>query len=813
MSHRKLVFRGLVFSLLFSPLIVTPVLRTTNGVETRLSAVTVKPQEVKAVDLDAAIGTSSPQLVGTYGSLVLRYHSGGYRNLYAAMMVRNIGHPFAFHIDATGESEDYQAGSREGVWWLPKDTTSDYLILTNQGSDTVPVDLSLYDASGKEVKQKVTLGPRETTRYSVRTLILSKGLTGTYGGIKVSAAHAGSLDTLHFLFDEAAGFSAMLKMFDHDPKAKVAERDYARTAVWTLRAPMLALSNPDPALAFPPTTTLRPQLFIRNTTGKAVDAALRFSWRSASTTGKANGPSLRLNPYETRRIDVAALQDGSVLPKQANWTSVTLTTNGLPDEVMAVAASYDDTLRYGAQTPFSDQLSFRWEGGMWEYDPYHSSIITVGNGGTKATRAAFTIFYNQGVEKYELEQTLQPDEQMWIDMGKLIREHVPDKNAKTLPADITSGSFELRDLTDTGVGTLFEGKVIYDKTYGHVAYGCSLCCGYQFPFLDYNPLGIPFIGTSPNWVYAYDPCVDANLDVTSYFYNNWSTLDTTIATVDCCGTHTGINIGSTGTNTYGILANSSYRICPAKTFYPSGGSNVTPTVAFQGVNNFIFEGSDPTVTPFNVQYVQGNPNGGTYTWNVSTSSSYHPNVSFNGTAAPYSTTAAQATVTADAPSSALGDTTLTVGYVANGTQAPSPATRAISIRIFRFLQQDGTIQVIPINGAGNPPKYGYQTIVKYSVYTNPSDQLLQPGYSNISVPETVSVTQENFPVTLTQGTGGLDSNSEVNDILAMVGDSPLPSNFSSTADQYLSVGGFFVRHNTLNYTQTTLSVTNLGPFN
>ena len=144
-----------------------------------------------------------------------------------------------------------------------------------------------------------------------------------------------------------------------------------------------------------------------------------------------------MTPYETRLVDVAALQETGILPKEANWTSVTLTTNGLPDEVLAVAASYDDTLRYGAQTPFSDQLSFRWEGGMWQYDPYHNSIITGGNGGTKPTRLVFTIFYNQGTKRYDLEQTLQPDEQMWIDVGKLIREHVPDKNGKTLPADLT----------------------------------------------------------------------------------------------------------------------------------------------------------------------------------------------------------------------------------------------------------------------------------------------------------------------------------------------------------------------------------------
>jgi len=37
-----------------------------------------------------------------------------------------------------------------------------------------------------------------------------------------------------------------------------------------------------------PGTTLQPQLFIRNTTGKPVDAVLRFSWRSASSTGPKN---------------------------------------------------------------------------------------------------------------------------------------------------------------------------------------------------------------------------------------------------------------------------------------------------------------------------------------------------------------------------------------------------------------------------------------------------------------------------------------------------------------------------------------------
>lgn len=587
-------------------LMVTPALRLPDGTETPLAPVTIKSQEVKSVDIAAAISTAgAPQLVGTYGSAVLRYHSPSLKVLYASAMIRAMGHAIAFHVDASAEYEGMPAGSREGIWWLPKDTTSDWLILTNQGKNALSLDLSLYDASGRESKQKVLLAAHETSRFSVHSLVQAAGLAGSYGGIKVSAAsYAGSLDTLHFLFDTGANFSAILKMFDHDPNARLAERDSAGTKVWTLRAPMLALPNPDPALAFPPGTTLRPEIFIRNTTAKPIDGALRFNWRGGGTTGKALGRQLRLLPYETRSIDMSALQDGKVLPKNANWTSVTLTSNALPDEIMAVAASYDKTLKYGAQTPFSDQLSHEWKGGMWEVDPYHDSIITAGNGGTEPTQVAFTIFYDQGTQRYDLEQTLQPDEQMWIDVGKLIRENLPDRNGKTLPADLTSGSYEFRDLTYSGLGRLFEGKVIYDKTYGHVAYGCATCCGYNAAKLFFDPMNVALPGPpQADGVWGYSVCDQQWEDVSSSFYANWASANTSIVTVDYYGTHTPQSLGSTTSDTCGYLESTAhYPLCPALRRCPSGGDNVTPSVFFSDIS-YVIVGqtatTSATVTPSN----------------------------------------------------------------------------------------------------------------------------------------------------------------------------------------------------------------------
>src|SRR5260370_38286626 len=108
-----------------------------------------------------------------------------------------------------GGLPDLQAGRREGIWWLPNDTASDYLILTNQGGNAIPLDLSLYDASGRMSTQKILLASRETTRYSLRTLGQTAHLAGSYGGINISTpSHAGPLHTLHFGFVESAASSA-----------------------------------------------------------------------------------------------------------------------------------------------------------------------------------------------------------------------------------------------------------------------------------------------------------------------------------------------------------------------------------------------------------------------------------------------------------------------------------------------------------------------------------------------------------------------------------------------------------------------------
>ncbi len=208
----------------------------------------------------------------------------------------------------------------------------------------------------------------------------------------------------------------------------------------------------------------------------------------------------------------------------------------------------------------------------------HNSLVTVGNGGNQAVRAELTILYNQGREQYQMEQKLAPEEQMLVDFGKLIHDRIPDKSGHVLPPDVTSGAYRVRDLTDQAVGNLYEGKVIVDKTNGHAAYGCAICCGYTWPMgVVFDPLPVAVSGSANQKIMATNGCTQQQQEVTWYFLD-WWTDDTAIATAQAAKI-TGVSAGSTNHNAQSILmswSGKTYGQCPQSKAGTSGGTNVCP---------------------------------------------------------------------------------------------------------------------------------------------------------------------------------------------------------------------------------------------
>jgi hypothetical protein len=564
-------------NLISQDLTVTASLRTPDGSETALSPVTIHSADVITVDLRSAIASAAPQLLATYGSIVFRYQAPVSKALYAAVMIELPGTPIEFHTDAFLQPYKWVTGSREGIWWQPRDSLKDFLVLTNTGDSAVDANLILYDPSGKAWQQKLTLGARQTTRLSVRNLLQQAGLAGSFGGIKIDASKgAGYLDSTHFVYDESSGFVALMTMFDHHPNATLSERSLTDKQ-WTIRAPMLALTSPDPALALPSEAALQPTVLLRNASPNAYTAQITFNWRSDATTGKGT-TAVPLQPYETRLVDVAAMQQQGAIPANARWAYISITAPVKPDELLAVAASYNSTGHYGAQTPFTDQVANYWEGGKWEVDATHNTIIAVGNAGTVPSKAQLTFYHSTGTGKYQIEKTLAPDEQMWIDMGKLIRNQVADKNSKTIPTSVVSGTYELRSLTNTPKEGLFEGKLVVDKTYGHAAHGCMTCCGYPgkgFMYPDPFNFNLLWYYFDNAYVLGTNPCTGQDDDITAY-YTSWWTGNTQVATADM-NQIAAVGAGSTssfGSGTIPTGGDWESRHCPNSADHPSGGVNV-----------------------------------------------------------------------------------------------------------------------------------------------------------------------------------------------------------------------------------------------
>jgi hypothetical protein len=327
-------------------------------------------------------------------------------------------------------------------------------------------------------------------------------------------------------------------------------------------------------LGYPDGTVLIPRLFVRNAAEDSVPVEITLNWKSPTSVGRIPIKPSPLAPQETRVLNVSRLQKQG-LPKDANWANVSITYLGRPGDLVLLAASYDDSTRYGLQSPFSDNLSFMWKGGMWHYDAQHNSLITTGNGGTKDARVVVKLFYENGT--YELpERNLRPGEQIWLDVGELIRNQVPDKKGRVMPLDTMSGSYQIEDLNDSNIGYLYEGKLMTDKTFGHATYGCAPCCGYDNTFLLPDPLGVPVAGGGDFYVWATNACT--GIDKQQFGAYNWTSSNHPVATVDQYGYMSGISPGSTAVVSFISLRHPGVNTCPPEIFNQSAPGNVMPQI-------------------------------------------------------------------------------------------------------------------------------------------------------------------------------------------------------------------------------------------
>ncbi|HET7205958.1 MAG TPA: hypothetical protein VFI95_05185 [Terriglobales bacterium] len=517
--------------------------------------------------MHSAIGSTSGPL---YGSVLLRFSGHHPLNIFTASIVHHEGYPINFHFDAVVVTPGVERQSHETVWWLPHNTSDGFLIVSSLTARGARVRVQMSDNLGHVFSSVVQLHGFETRRESIRDLVLSGRLSGSYGGVRVLPdKNSGQIKAELVLFDESAGFSAIMKSFGRAGDDQPEEH--------SVRGPLMALSNPDPRLGLPAGTTLRPFLFLRNTSRHAITPKIDVNWQAESMAGVAQLSTSTIPPGAVRQFDLLNLQSSHQVPKDAHWATVSVSYQGSENDLIVLAASYDPTFRYGLQTPFFSSLSYAWKGGRWEVGPDHDTFLTVGNGANKPAQAAVTFFYNGASNRYEVPtRTLKPGEQFFIDMAEIVHNQIPDMNGKTIPPDITSGSYEVLE-PGAFAGHLYENKIHIDRAYGTAVYGCAFCCGAQAVELAPDPFGLLTGGSGDMSFMSEDSCTATWGNATSLSFG-WNTSNSAIATASSPLVH-GVAAGSTQANATANLTKPSLKFagtpaCQSQDFPTSGPVNV-----------------------------------------------------------------------------------------------------------------------------------------------------------------------------------------------------------------------------------------------
>ncbi len=158
--------------------------------------------------------------------------------------------------------------------------------------------------------------------------------------------------------------------------------------------------------------------------------------------------------------------------------------------------------------------------------------------------------------------------------------------------------------------------MILDKTYGHAAYGCAICCGYGYPFMEYDPLDVLISSNGDQLVEAGDSCGGGTQTITGDF-PTWWTGNTAIATASGHVIH-GVAAGTTPHYAQSVSMywglKEYYPSCPVSQMEPSAPTNVKPTVTISGPTNIPMLKAGTQGTDSITVTATGNPTGGTYSW-------------------------------------------------------------------------------------------------------------------------------------------------------------------------------------------------------
>jgi hypothetical protein len=181
-----------------------------------------------------------------------------------------------------------------------------------------------------------------------------------------------------------------------------------------------------------------------------------------------------------------------------------------------------------------------------------------------------TLRYDNGEKNYEMQQTIQPGDQMWVNLAQLVRQRIPDRKGNTLPVDVSSVTYDLRDLTQRS-HSLTMGELAVGGTWGFQAVqpACPECCGQDVLGFSPDPVDLATGNTDTVAIDGVEAC-NGDPEVLTAEFSDWSSGNSSIASVSYAKVK-GLAAGSTTGYANGLVQVPGACACnlvPAQTYVP-----------------------------------------------------------------------------------------------------------------------------------------------------------------------------------------------------------------------------------------------------
>jgi hypothetical protein len=565
---------------------VTPILYLSNGVKFALAPVQLAPAGIAIIDVNASLQNLGIAPYATLNGYVELQYFWAWEPICATVRNLDTLHSIIFDYGARSTTSIQFAnqppptpGPRpitfEGMWWKQEPNVTGFVTLSNTTVEAVTAKLELSDNHGSDFwRDTVTISPHGTKLIELNQLLSAPT---SEGGIRVS--YSGSENDLLInggLQDQTNGYSASLHFTE--PMLLPSTSNVTIAELGLMSGPA------DPMLAFPADVVFTPYTVLRNSSSAPITGTPTFWWMAGGTAQSAQLPALTLRADETRTLDIPKMLASAGLKNFSGSISLVFDVQGNSAGLLMAGGSVDQKYTYVfAVVPKGVKVSAAKNLSYWSIGNGDDTMMTLWNAADDAQDLIFRLMFTGG--HYDFPIHLGPRTTQMFNVSEIVRSQTPDVDGNIIPLGITDGSAELMGAQGEVDSMLvaMEAGIYNVKKATCGTYSCQTCNGVTdgslYPLNSFTLA----LGTTIqlNLIETWNSGVQYNMNGGS----NWSSSNTSVATVSSSGLVTGFVAGSTN-----ILAQDRYYepsytaqfcgvnlpYCPVQpAFQPGGISKVT----------------------------------------------------------------------------------------------------------------------------------------------------------------------------------------------------------------------------------------------